>query len=146
MQPCYLIDPQRQSLRLEIKAMRDVKKLLFEQRPGVRSLLLPTIYHGDFRYSTMMRRLTRHTKHSLPIIVWMRNMSGWQPIVSRITFTRWKYAPRSSATPKSIHPAIFLKRWGTVRNIVSKMNYALVWKGFCSEISATQSMAFPSWK
>ena len=44
VQPCYLIDPQRQSLRLEIKAMRDIKKLLFEQRPGVRSLILPTIY------------------------------------------------------------------------------------------------------
>lgn len=44
VQPYYLIDPKRQSLRLEIKAIREIKNLLYKRYPGVKALILPTIF------------------------------------------------------------------------------------------------------
>jgi len=44
VQPYYLIDPKRQSVRLEIKAMRDVKRLISARYPEAKKLILPTTY------------------------------------------------------------------------------------------------------
>jgi hypothetical protein len=51
VQPYYLIDPKRQSLRNEIKACRDIKERLFKECPLTRDLILPTIYYevGDLK-------------------------------------------------------------------------------------------------
>ena len=51
VQPYYLIDPNRQSLRNEIKARRDIKDRLFKEYPHTRDLILPTFYYevGDIK-------------------------------------------------------------------------------------------------
>ena len=45
VQPYYLIDPKRQSLRNEINARRDIKERLFKEYPHTRELILPTFYY-----------------------------------------------------------------------------------------------------
>lgn len=49
VQPYYLIDPGRKSLRHEISARRRIKDRLFKEYPHTRELILPTIYYeiGD---------------------------------------------------------------------------------------------------
>lgn len=44
VQPYYIIDEERKSISEEIKAMYEIKKLLFRMFPRTRELLLPTIY------------------------------------------------------------------------------------------------------
>ena len=43
VQPYYIIDPQRLSLRHEIKAMSDIEQEIYRQYPNTRGLILPTI-------------------------------------------------------------------------------------------------------
>ncbi|MCJ7694346.1 MAG: hypothetical protein MUO40_02875 [Anaerolineaceae bacterium] len=52
VQPYYLIDPNRKSLRLEIRAMREIKNLLFKEYPQTKSLIRPTKFYeiGDIAY------------------------------------------------------------------------------------------------
>jgi len=49
VQPYYLIDPRRKSLRNELKARREIMNLLAKEHLQTRSLILPTIYYevGD---------------------------------------------------------------------------------------------------
>jgi hypothetical protein len=49
VQPYYLIDPKRKSLRNELKARREIINHLVREHPETRSLILPTIYYevGD---------------------------------------------------------------------------------------------------
>jgi len=71
VQPYYLIDPKRQSLRNEIKARREIKERLFKEYPYTRELILPTIFYevGDITpdeqvvkaYATM--RKTKHVEY-----------------------------------------------------------------------------------
>lgn len=44
VQPYYLIDPNRQSLRNEISARRAIKDRLFREHPDTQNLVLPTIF------------------------------------------------------------------------------------------------------
>jgi len=44
VQPYYLIDPNRQSLRNEIQAMSEIKKRLFNEHPYTQDLILPTVF------------------------------------------------------------------------------------------------------
>jgi len=43
VQPYYVIDPNRLSLRHELKAMSSIKKLIYQRYPNTRGLILPTI-------------------------------------------------------------------------------------------------------
>jgi len=51
VQPYYLIDPKRQSLRNEIKTQREIKQRLYREHPHTRELILPTIFYevGDLK-------------------------------------------------------------------------------------------------
>lgn len=45
VQPYYLIDPKRKSLRLELKARREIMNRLAREHPEARTLILPTIFY-----------------------------------------------------------------------------------------------------
>ena len=49
VQPYYLIDPQRQSLRQELIARRNIQTRLFQEYPHSKELILPTFFYevGD---------------------------------------------------------------------------------------------------
>ena len=54
VQPYYIIDPNRHSLRYEIKAHKKIKRLLIQTDPSVKKNMLPTYYFiaPDEKYST----------------------------------------------------------------------------------------------
>ncbi len=47
VQPYYLIDPNRRSLRNEIKARTTIKNRLFQEYPHTKSLLKPTFFYEE---------------------------------------------------------------------------------------------------
>jgi hypothetical protein len=67
VQPYYLIDPNRQSLRNEISARRNIKDRLFTEYPHTQELILPNIFYdvGDITPNaqvTAAYRFMRATK------------------------------------------------------------------------------------
>lgn len=76
VQPYYLIDPNRQSLRNEISARRKIIDRLFKQYPHTQELILPGIFHevGDITPNeqvTAAYRLMRATKDVDFQYLWM---------------------------------------------------------------------------
>ena len=76
VQPHYIIDPTRQSLRNEVKAIREIKSLLFKRYPSVKGLILSTIIvelsdiTPDVRVEQAYQELTR-THHIESQYIWL---------------------------------------------------------------------------
>lgn len=64
--PIYLLDPDRQSLAVEIKTMSSIRRTLVELHPECRTRLLPTVYHAvtdipsDENISNAYKSITEH--------------------------------------------------------------------------------------
>lgn len=72
VQPHYLIDPGRKSLRHEIAAQKRIKDRLFKEYPPIRELILPTIYYeiGDLAEDQELREaytIFRNVRQGKPL-------------------------------------------------------------------------------
>ena len=108
VQPYYLIDPKRQSLRNEINARRDIKERLFKEYPHTRELILPTQFYEvgdiapdneiteaynayrkdkevDFQYSWLARFCKQQQIHDMELCIESR--SGYSVSPERIVFS-----------------------------------------------------------
>jgi len=70
VQPIYIIDPNRKSIGFELRAMQIIKKLLKDNYPELRRLLLPTKYFelGDIKKNSDISKAYQGVLKEYPVL------------------------------------------------------------------------------
>lgn len=76
VEPIYLIDPKRKSVRYEFLAMKTIKQKILSRYPEVKNMLLPTKYYAidDFEIEPLIKKSCEVYKHKYKLgsqYVWL---------------------------------------------------------------------------